>query len=446
MPARSDSKCALLLANPKVRSWYEARSLRSKLSADTDLRKLRLVLERLKLDPESVVSLATRDPDGLQDSLIRYATEMKKKGLLDDYLAKTLSGLKNYLRFRRVQFNAFPVLRPIHSSTLSAERVPTPEELGAVLEHLSLRGRVIALLLAHTGVRPQVIGSYMGERGLVLGDLPELDLDDLTFSEVPFVVRVPADLSKTRVAYTTFGTRQLAAVLSAYLTERQHAGEKLTSTSPVIVSAGGESLRGVARTSRMSVERSHRFLVTGVLVQEVRSGLRATVPKGVTWRPYVLRSYFSTRLLLSPMNRDLRESLMAHRTVSGRYNLAKRWGTELLAEARREYANASEFLETGLRTKIDTKAEVLRSLLEAVESATGSKAGAAGSMSADDLIAALRKTLGGADASVPATPVVAAPRAVQKVVGEAELDGILAAGGRLVAPVGSRFCVEMPSA
>ena len=102
------------------------------------------------------------------------------------------------------------------------ERVPTPEELGRALDQLSLRGRLIALLMSQTGVPPGVLGSYRGEKGLTLGDLPELSVGGaIKFSEVPFVVRVPAGLSKTRVAYTTFGSGQLAAVMVSSLADRR---------------------------------------------------------------------------------------------------------------------------------------------------------------------------------------------------------------------------------
>jgi hypothetical protein len=358
-----------ILENPKVREWYEARCLRSALSADVDLRKLDLLLRRIQLDPEQVVVCARDDADGTRTRLTRYAAELKRQGRLDTYVEKTFSGLRNYLAFRHVAFSGYPKLEPIRGASLERERVPTPDELGIVLERLSPRGRAIALLIAHAGLRPQVVGSYRGERGLTLGDIPELKLTaPPSFAEVPFVIRVPAALSKTRKAYVTFGTQQLATTLLAYLGERSRTGEKLHSESPVITTTT-TVLRGAA-SRHLETARFHAgFLVTTNVVAEVGRALHRSEPPGVSWRTYVLRAYCATRLMLAEGNRrisrDLREAILGHDTgVAGRYHVGKRWGEELLAEARREYANASEFLETNAQSRTNVAAEFRRTLLD----------------------------------------------------------------------------------
>ena len=339
-----------LLSDPKVRSWWEARSLRSRLSADQYLRQLGMLLERTDLTPEKAIVLAKKDPDRLRDILTRDAARLKAEGRLDSYISKFFEGLKSYFRFHHVTFDGFPSLSPIKGASLVNERVPSPEELGRVLEHLSLRGRVIALFMAHTGVRPGVLGSYQGESGLTLADLPDLKVEKggATFSEAPFVVRVPAHLSKTRVAYLTFGSSQLASTFLEYLTERRKGGEPLGPESPVVAS---NPTRGIALRSRKEARYSRGFLTTKAVIEEIREALQATVPEGVRWRPYVLRAYCSTRLLIAEgagkITHDLREAILGHDTgVAGRYTVGKRWGEELLQEARRSYKRAEPYLLT----------------------------------------------------------------------------------------------------
>jgi len=336
------------------------------LSADTNVRKLGFLLERLGVDAESVVRIAREDPDKLRDRLVRYAGEQKRAGRLDTYVLKSFDGLRSYLEHRHVRFDGYPKLAPVKGQSLANERVPTPEELGRVLERLSLRGRVIALLMAHSGLRPGVLGSYGGERGLRLGDLPELKLSaSPRFAVTPFVVRVPGVLSKTRAAYTTFGTQQLVSALVAYLEARQMRGEKLTVTSPLVAAA---ETRGIARRSRETAHFGKGFLTTKAVVEEIREALRAVLPEGVTWRPYVLRSYCSTRLLIAEshgrISRDLREAILGHDGgVASRYNVGKAWGPELLAEARRAYDRASEFLLTEQRSTETRSTEAFVGLL-----------------------------------------------------------------------------------
>src|SRR5208283_338147 len=314
-----------IMADPRVRDWYDARKLRSELSADVYLRQLGLMLKRLELTPSESISLGSRDPDELRRRLIRYVADLKRVGRLDSYVAKTFDGLRSFFMFSHMAFDDFPKLEPIRGESLVNERVPTPEELGRALDLLSLRGRLIALLMSQTGVRPGVIGSYHGEKGLTLGDLPELSVGrEIKFSEVPFVVRVPAGLSKTRVAYTTFGSGQLASILVSSLAERRESGEKLSALSPVV--AAGEA-RGAAKISREA--RGTRFLTTKAIVSEVREALKSAAPEGTNFRPYSLRGYCSTRLLLAEgsglISRDLREAILGHDGgAAARYNVGKR--------------------------------------------------------------------------------------------------------------------------
>lgn len=418
-----------LLSDPKVKSWWEERSLRSRLSADQLLRVLGLTLERLKLTPASALTLAQKDPDRLRDLLIHEATRLKAEGRLDTYIAKLFEGLKAYLAFHRVTFDGFPSLSPIKGASLTDERVPTPEELARVLENLTLRGRVVALFMAHSGLRPGVLGSYQGEGGLTLGDLPDLRIGTHpSFTEVPFVVRVPARLSKTRQAYTTFGSSQIADRLLSYLKERLESGEKLGPESPVVASL---PTKGAAATSQKDARFSRGFLTTKAVIEEIRDALQATVPDGVRWRPYVLRAYCSTRLLSAEgagkITRDLREAILGHDTgISGRYTVGKTWGPDLLKEARAAYKRSEPYLSTsGAPTtsteEIQREAAVL--LLTGLRGRTEQEARKMVEGKSGSELAGLLKALSG-----PAEP----ERRPQKAVPVAEVPGLLEAGWEMV--------------
>ena len=437
-----------LLSHPLVGPWHESRALRSRLSADQYLRQFGLLLERTGLDPERIISLARESPDKLRDILVRDAARLKREGRLDSYVSKFLEGLKAFLKFHRVSFDGYPSLSPIKGASLSREWIPRPEELGRVLERLSLRGRVIALFHAHSGLRPGVLGSYGGETGLTLDNLPELKLgSEPEFSEVPFVIRVPAHLSKTRVSYVTFGTQQLATALLAYLKSRKDRGEVLKPSSPVIATA---ETRGIATRAHKEARFGRGFLCTKVVEDELRTVLHATVPEGVTWRPYVLRSYCSTRLLLAEgqgrISRDLREAILGHDGgVASRYNVGKRWGEELLAEARREYANAAEFLETNAQSRVNVAAEFRRTLL-AVAGLSEDEAAKHVNDSNDELLAILRQKLTGREASaLPPTNGNGNGHGVQKPVTLEEAETLLAQGWTYVANFGpNRVILQAP--
>lgn len=338
-----------LLDDPSVHSWWMERSLRSRLSADTYLRHIGLFCERLELRPTGLVELARDRPELLRRRLVEYALAQQRAGRLDSYIAKSFEGLRSFLRHQEVAFARFPALAPIRGASLARERVPTPEELLCVLRNLSTRGRVIGLFLADSGVRPGVLGSYGGEDGLTLADLPELELGpaSVSFASIPFPIRVPARLSKTRQEYVTFGTDRLARALGRYLGERRRGGESLDGRSPVVAPG---LLRGYAARSRRAAAFGRGFLTTKAVTREIHLALTAVCPEGVSWRPYVLRAYCSTRLLLAEgrgwISRDLREAILGHSGgVAARYHVGKRWGPELLEEARLQYRRAARLLE-----------------------------------------------------------------------------------------------------
>lgn len=442
-----------LLSDPLVRSWWEARSLRSRLSADQYLRQLGMLLERTALTPSGSIELGKQEPERLRDILIRDAAKMKRDGKLDSYISKFFEGLRSFFRFHRVAFDGFPSLSPIKGASLANERVPTPDELGRVLDRLSLRGRVLALFMAHAGVRPGVLGSYQGESGLRLADLPDLKLEKggASFPEVPFVIRVPANLSKTRVSYVTFGTAQLATAFLSYLDERVQRGEKLRPDSPVVAAS---PVRGIALLSRERAQLSKGFLTTKVVTEEIRTVLHACAPEGVRWRPYVLRAYCSTRLLMAEgsgrITRDLREEILGHDGgIASRYNVGKRWGEELLEEARKEYGNASEFLETNAQARPNVAAEFRKTLL-AVAGLTDDEAAKHMDDSNEEVLSLLRNRLTGREAATSQSPTANGHgngngHRVQKPVLLSEAEALLAEGWTFVANFGAeRVLLEAP--
>ena|GEM_PF-667226 len=436
-----------LLDDPLVRPWWEGRSLRSRLSADQYLRQLGLLLERTHLTPTQVLALGKDDPDQLRDLLIRDAAKLKQSGKLDSYISKFFEGLRSFFRFHRVAFDGFPALSPIKGASLATERIPSPDELGRVLDHLSLRGRVLALFMAHSGVRPGVLGAYQGENGLRLSDLPDLrwERGRPKFAEVPFLIRVPANLSKTRVAYMTFGTSQLATALLSYLEERSRSGQKVRPDAPVVAAS---PMRGIALLSRQQAEFSKGFLSTKVVVEEIRAALKASVPDGVRWRPYVLRSYCSTRLLLAEgqgrISRDLREAILGHDGgVASRYNVGKRWGEELLTEARREYANASEFLETNAGSRGNVADELRRTLL-AVAGLSEEEVAEHAKDSNEELLEVLRTRLLGREAQEGPSNGEA-PQTRQRPFALPEAERLLAEGWTFIANFGlDRVILQSP--
>ena len=329
-----------LLSDRRIRTWYDENALRSKLTAEVNLRQLGLFCHVVKLDPKTVVDLARSDPERLHGVLVRYAKDLQGSHRLPSYISKTFVGIKGWLRFNRIEFDQFPRLRVVQGESIREERVPTQGELRRILSTYSARGRVVALLMAHAGIRPGVLATIDGSDGLRLVDLKDLSLGhDPSFERLPFHIVVPARLSKTSVEYHTFGTSELADAILAYLAERRARGEELTGESPIVTvdpMGAGTKLRERSRTG---------FVATPVLMRGLRAGLKAILPSA---RTYVFRAYCSTQMVSARIDRDVREAILGHSLgVAGRYNLSKKLHPSVVDELRREYAKAVPYLESG---------------------------------------------------------------------------------------------------
>jgi hypothetical protein len=445
-----------LLEEPGLRSWYDAHALRSTLSAEVSLRKLGLFLYRTRLTPAGLVDLARRRPEDLRDLLIAYAASLHDQKKLDSYIAKTLKGVRDWLLFNNVDFHQFPKLRRAYQAeSLARERVPTPEQLRLILGALAPRGRVCALMMAHSGLRPGTLGNDTGTTGLTLSDLPELRVVagrlqfDLPVGHQAFLIQVPSRLSKTAQGYVTFGTPEAADAILSYLGERQAGGEKLAPASPLVAlsSLGARNTEG---------KDTGAFVTTKSVVLSIRKALQSVCPPGVSWRPYVLRSYCSTQLLIGRMDHDTREAILGHDLgVSGRYNLRKRLADHVVEAMRTEYERAMEALLTarGVEERRSTDA-FIRLLLHGLGLPEETDLSQMSENERVELAEQLsdRLTPGGRRASVsdshgvpPARPAAAQAPFCQRIVAVEEVPALLEQGWSAVMPLDAqRFILQAP--
>lgn len=207
--------------------------------------------------------------------------------------------------------------------------------------------------MAHAGLRPQVLGNYEGTDGLRIRDLPEIDIasGSVTFGQVPTVVRVRGTISKARNDYFTFLSEEGCESLKAYLERRMRGGELLTLESAIIT----------PKTAKKPFIGSVN--VGDIMRLALRNG-------GFLWRPYVLRSYFDTQMMLAESKgmviRDYRAFFMGHKgDIEAVYTLNKRrLPPDVVEQMREGYAKAQRYLQTaGPAEKEDVTKAFKRQLL-----------------------------------------------------------------------------------
>ncbi len=345
------AKYAVLLEDRSLARWYRNLERGSPITASTCLRNLGLVCSQAGVTPRSLTKMSDRK---VYEFLLDLVERLERAGRAGGYIASVVKAVKSWL-----VFNDRTVGRPIRiahqheTPTLRDERVPSPEELRGIFLSADEKGRVACVLMAHAGLRPEVLGNFLGSDGLRIGDLPDLVIRDgaAGFTRAPAMVRVRAELSKKRHEYFTFLSAEGCEYLKAYLEMRIRRGEAITGQSPVIT----------PKTAKKE------FIRTINIGDAVRKAIRKA---GFPWRPYVLRSYFATQMMLAESKgkiiRDYRQFFMGHKgDIEAVYTLNKRvLPAEVVEQMRESYAKAQQHLRTveTLRER-DVVAEFKRQLL-----------------------------------------------------------------------------------
>ena len=136
------------------------------------------------------------------------------------YIVRTMKAGKSWLLH-----NGKKLERPIRvrgakdTPSLRDERVPTQEELRKILLAGTPRIRIAVALVAFSGLRPEVLGNYLGDDGLTLGDFPELSIgkESVKFVTTPAIVRIRPELSKNSVGYVSFLSEEGCEYITQYL-------------------------------------------------------------------------------------------------------------------------------------------------------------------------------------------------------------------------------------
>jgi site-specific recombinase XerD len=324
---------AYLLGDEDVRRWYENVARGSKVTADVYLRRLGWTCKRLNLKPMDLLVLGDRD---LAAALADFVSNLEREGKTGSYIKSCMKAVRSWLSFNMRELKVKIKIRGVDDTpTLRDERVPTQPELKKIFMCADVRSRVACVLLAHSGLRIETLGNYTGTDGLRLGDFPEIRVegDSITFDKIPTMVVVRRELSKARHQYFSFLSEEGCEYLKDYIESRLKKGEKLTPNSPIL-------------TPKVAPKP---FIRSTNISDMIRLAIRRA---GFKWRPYVLRSYFDTQLMLAESKglvvRDYRQFWMGHKgDVENRYTTNKgRLPDSVVEDMREAYKKSQEYLQT----------------------------------------------------------------------------------------------------
>jgi hypothetical protein len=267
---------------------------------------------------------------------------MEKKGFAGSYIVSVLKSVKSWLMFNGKEVKGNIKIRGAKDTpTLINERVPSQDELKKVLLCGDEKARAVCILLSQSGLRPEVLGNYDGTDGLKISDLPEMEVqkNSVIFNKSPTMVRVRANLSKKAHEYFSFLSKEGCHYLKDYLELRIRAGENLSKDSAII-----------------TPKFTHKSFIRTINIGD--AARKAIRKAGFKWRPYVLRSYFATQMMLAESKglviRDYRTFFMGHKgDIEAVYTLNKRrLPPDVIEQMRTSYEKTQKYLQT-IEPKMD---------------------------------------------------------------------------------------------
>jgi len=326
------SKYRYLLEDEDVRRWYENLARGSPAGAEIYFRSLGNFCQLNNITPQE---LAQKPVSEIEDLLMDYVTSAQKRHA-GSYIHNTVKVVKSWLAHNGIQLKRKIKITGAHETpTLKDERVPTKDELRRIFLSGSKQARTACALVAHAGLRLETLGNYTGYDGLRIRDLPELETKgaEVSFEKIPTMVVVRSSISKARHQYFTFLTEEACDYLKDYLEERLRDAAQLTPDSAIVTPKSAQK----------------PFIRTVNIGDMMRLAIRSA---GLQWRPYVLRPYFDTQLMLAESKglvlRDYRQFWMGHKgDIENRYTTNKQKLPDSVIEDMREaYRRSQEYLQT----------------------------------------------------------------------------------------------------
>ena len=323
------SEYSYLLKDEDVKRWYDNVSRGSIITAHTWLRRLGLIHKKFNKTPKQIASMPSRDRTNF---LLDVITQLEKNGISGSYIANIIKALKNWL-----EFCGKPVQQriKIHGRNdlvkFADEKPPNPEELGRIFNAADLRARAASAVIAFSGVRLEILGDYLGTDGLMLKDIEAtINGNSIEFEDMPMMITVRRSLSKTGNQFFTFLCEEGCNYLKQYLEWRLRGKERLGPNSPIITPL----------QKRLAGEHIRTINIGDLIRKPIRAA-------GFQWRPYVLRRYFDTRLMMAESDgliiKDWRVFWMGHHgDMEAVYTVNKGLPKDAVEKMRDSYAKAAQ--------------------------------------------------------------------------------------------------------
>jgi integrase len=221
-----------------------------------------------------------------------YVAWMLKDKFAPNSLRNRLSAVKKFLAINDFEIDNAKMrvkvdLPRYHAVT--ADRVPTTEELKSVLTHTDARGKTLVTMLASSGMR--------------VGEFLTLRVKDIDLSKNPATIHLRAEVTKDRQQRYCFISDEAVTFLKEFLRDRiNNPGDYIFPTS----TRGQEHKTGNLPMSYWNADHIFSLALKNAGLEEKDDQGRDTI------HIHCLRKFFFTQML-QPLGRDIAEALMGHK-------------------------------------------------------------------------------------------------------------------------------------
>jgi integrase len=355
----------LLEEDENFRRWFNNIARGSRVSAFEAARILYRFLRHHEMTPKTLADLAKKDRRKVENILMDFVTKLHEEKKAPNYINNYVKAVQSWLNHNEVRLvRKIKIGNRNATPTIADERVPLKKELRQILNYANERGKCSISLIAFSGLRPQVLGDMRGEDGLKVKDLPEMKVlgKNVEFSAIPTKVVVRSELSKARHKYFTFLPSEGCEYLKDYLEKRLATGESFSSLTAII-----SVKKGYEETGSATARRTSGHITTKTVTKEIRKTMRPRFK----WRPYVLRAYFDTQLLVAEnhgkISHAYRQFFMGHKgDIEARYTTNKgRLPEPVIEDMRLSIQKCEEYLSTRpVSREVDPELTTIKTMVE----------------------------------------------------------------------------------
>jgi integrase len=288
----------------------------------------------------------TKMPDLLkidvQPSIIKYVISLRQQGLSSNTIKVRLNAIFHFYDMNDFALNKKKInMFKGESSRTVIDRAYTHKEISKILQVCELRMKAVILLLASTGMR---VGASPSLKMRHLEKIKDKNVYKLTVYE------------GSNESYITFTTPECTSVIDSYLEFRETNGEKISKDSYLIRDQFDINDFEQIRNKSRGISLNNLNTMIGTLL--VKAGLRTVDRTGhnrkEVARAHGFRKFFTTQLVNSKLNPEIREMLLGHKI-----GLASAYYRPTEQEMLDEYMKAVNNLTINEENKLKMKVESL---------------------------------------------------------------------------------------